>query len=118
MSRQLAAAGARGEASHVLLLKGVEADRRKEVERASRRKPACAARVIVSRSSCRSSFAHGDCETLILPLWTGRLHTIHREGECTVRWAEARDGSHTATVSFSHEAALSDTANQLGGGTC
>ena len=38
------------------------------------------------------------------------------QGECSARWEEARDGSCTATVSFTHEAKLQEVANQLGGG--
>lgn len=77
VSRHAASAASRGETTHVLQLRGVEASRKKEAQ----------------------------------------SHLYQAQGECSVRWEEARDGSQTATVSFTHEAKLQEVAAQLGGGT-
>ena len=76
VSRHAVSAANRGEATHILQLRGVEASRKKEAQ----------------------------------------SHLYQAHGECSVRWEEARDGSQTATVSFTHEAKLQEVAAQLGGG--
>ena len=77
VSRHAASAASRGDTTHVLQLRGVEASRKKEAQ----------------------------------------SHLYQAHGEFSIRWEEARDGSQTATVSFTHEAKLQEIAAQLGGGT-
>lgn len=78
VSRHAASAASRGERTHILQLRGVEASRKTEAQ--------------------------------------SHLHQAH--GHFSIRWEEARDGSQTATVSFTHEAKLQEVAAQLGGGMC